>query len=42
MVVERRHQNHKMPKNKANVPSEVAKDINEVLMSPGQNYGKDT
>jgi hypothetical protein len=28
-------------KSPANVPSEVAKDIKEVLMTPGQNYGKD-
>jgi hypothetical protein len=25
----------------ANIPSETAKDIKEVLMTPGQNYGKD-
>jgi hypothetical protein len=49
MVAERRHQSHKMQKNKgmlvkspANVPSETAKDIKEALMTPGQNYGKDS
>jgi hypothetical protein len=29
-------------KSPANVPSEEAKDINEALMTPGLNYGKDT
>jgi ribonuclease HI len=29
-------------KSPANVPSEAAKDIKEALMSPGQNYGKDS
>ena len=28
-------------KSPANVPSKVAKDIKEALMTPGQNYGKD-
>ncbi len=28
-------------KSPTNVPSESVKDIKEVLMSPGQNYGKD-
>ncbi len=28
-------------KSSTNVPSEVAKDIKEALMTPGQNYGKD-
>jgi hypothetical protein len=28
-------------KSSVNVPSETAKDIKEVLMTPGQNYGKD-
>ncbi len=29
-------------KSPSNVPSEDAKNINEALMSPGQNYGKDS
>ncbi len=29
-------------KSPVNVPSKVAKDIKEALMSPGQNYGKDS
>ncbi len=29
-------------KSPANVPSETVKDIKETLMTPGQNYGKDS
>jgi hypothetical protein len=29
-------------KSPTNVPSEAAKDIKEALMTPGQNYGKDS